>query len=188
VHATPESIAVKAPLIAGVRCMLHAEPFHASASDICPPVAVSWLPTATQAVDEEQDTATSALLSTPGMFGVDESDHALPFQVSAKLPANDPIETQAVPDAQDTPLSVGVTNGGPDGGGVDSSCQVEPVNRSTTAPASVHPTALHADAVEHETPVICRMKVPLGLALGCTAHAEPFHCSARVTVLKLSLM
>jgi hypothetical protein len=134
--------------------MVHVEPFHDSASDVCPPATVSWLPTATHDPAEGHDTDTRSLVSTPGAFGVAVNDHVPPLHASANVPANEPTETQVVAVPQETALSIAVTNGGPTGGGVGWSCHDEPLNRSTITPSCDHPTAVHADTLEQERPVI----------------------------------
>jgi hypothetical protein len=70
--------------------MVHAVPFHVSASEVCPPAAVSWLPTATHDRAAAQETAARSLMSTPGAFGVAVSDHVPSVQASARVPENDP--------------------------------------------------------------------------------------------------
>ena len=56
------------------------------------------------------------------------------------------------------------------------------------APSWVQPTAVHAEALEQDRPVICRMYAPAGFGLGCSAQEVPFQTSARVTSEKLLLM
>jgi hypothetical protein len=73
-------------------------------------------------------------------------------------------------------------------GAFDVVCRLHlwPFQRSAAvAPAFVKselpPTAVHADADEHETPFRKANCDPVGFGVDCTVHFVPFHCSASVT-------
>ena len=69
----------------GVAWMDHLVPFHRSARVMSVPERVNELPTATQAEDDVQSTALSALLGAPGGLGVDSTLQLVPFHRSARV-------------------------------------------------------------------------------------------------------
>jgi hypothetical protein len=83
-QATPNKIPPPAGGL-GVAWMDHVVPSHRSARVIPVPELLIENPTASQAEDDVQSTAFSALLGAPSGFGVDSALQLVPFHRSAKV-------------------------------------------------------------------------------------------------------
>jgi hypothetical protein len=149
--------------------------------------ALSYEPTAVQAVADTHDTASSALLG-PDAFGLGTTDQAVPFHDSTRVlaePPDEPTAVQSVTDTHDTPnrlLS-------PEPFGLGTADQAVPFHDSTRVfdvrpPPTTFwietPTAVQSVADRHDTPY--RMLSPgPGFGLGTTDQAVPFHDSTKVS-------
>src|SRR5690242_6574556 len=136
-----------APAGLGVGWMLHLLPFHRSAR-----LPALEFPTAVHAEGELQATENRAPPPCDGL-GVVWTVHPLPFHRSARVFAlgvkalEPPTAVQAVDDVHATPDR----NARAGGLGAGWICQPLPFHRSTSVlPSDVPPTAVHADAEEHD--------------------------------------
>ena len=180
VHDTPDR--TPSPLaICGVGSISHLLPFQRSANGSTGAVPVPLFPTATQALSEEHDTPHRT--PPPVGLGVRWTDHLVPFHRSMNgRPRGAPWPTavQARVDVHDTPNSTAP----PAGLGVGWIDHLLPFQRTASvccpsAPAGLKlPTAMHALAEVHETPL---RPLPLaGVGVRWIAQRAPFHRSASV--------
>jgi hypothetical protein len=149
-HDTPRRALALAPVTAGVVTIVHAVPFHCSTSAVVAPPVVD-VPTASQLVALEQETAFSSdAVLEGGTTGV-ESDQVVPFHCCARsTPACvAPTAAQKPVPTQDTPCS----DGSPVRPGVETGAHVVPFHCSMTLPSAteVVPTATQNVDVVQET-------------------------------------
>src|SRR6516165_1634993 len=161
-HDTPLIPLPAAPAGFGVAWMVHAVPFHRSASGAGALVVllVTAAPAAVQARAEVHDTAPSSLPEAPAGFGVAWMVHVVPFQRSASVAdtpeaalTKTPAAVQASGALHDTPCRTLLA---PAGAGTRLRRHVEPFHAS--ASGSVRPvlpvespTAMHALAEGQDT-------------------------------------
>src|SRR6516165_7849710 len=186
VHAeadAQETLLRKAPPAGlGVVWIRHRVPFHRSARVV--PSALP--PTAVQAESDVQDTPFRA--PPPAGLGIGRSCQARPFHHSARAAeARDllvvaPTVTQADGEAHHALFRK--LDAAPGGLGAAWMRQVGPGERSTSTAVdpfrSEYPTAVHAAADEHATPISRLAAPPPRLGVAWMRHRVPFHRSARV--------
>lgn len=160
-------------------------PFHFSASG---PVRDD--PTAVHEVADGQDTLPrlgwSVVASEVGFGWI---DHSVPFQRSTSDPVAPPLArycptaVQADAELQETPANV--ASMAVAGIGVGRIVQAVPFQDSASGPADAcHPTAIHREADEQDTPVSTLVfHFGSGTGTGWIAHLVPFHFSASGTPL-----
>ena len=165
----------------GVDLTVHVVPFHCSAS-VTPAKApeLSVVPTAVQAEDEVHDTEVR-MGDRPGL-GVDWMLHAAPSHRSASVPRLEPpTAVHAVEDVHDTPEKP--LPCAPAGFGVGCTAQEVPFHRSASVTPlpelSVKlPTAVQAEADEHDTAPKNVLCAPGGTGTDWRLHVVPSHRSA----------
>jgi hypothetical protein len=167
-------------------------PFQCSASVSSPGEVMEYHPAPVQAVADEHDTPRSRLFLAPVGLGVGWMDQRVPFQCSASVSSPeellkyDPAAVQEVTDGHDTPCKLLCT--APVGLGEGWMDQRAPFQRSTSDPSPpevllmYHPTAVHAVAERHDTPLKTEVISGTGLGVGWMAQRLPFQRSARVSV------
>jgi hypothetical protein len=165
----------------GVDLTVHVVPSHCSAS-VTPAKApdLSVLPTAVQADDEVHHTEVR-MGDGPGL-GVDWMVHAVPSHRSASAPRlEDPTAVHAVEDVHDTPEKP--LPCAPAGFGVGCTAQEVPFQRSASVTPLPElsrkvPTAVQAEADEHDTAFKNGPCAPGGSGTDWRLHVVPSHRSA----------
>jgi hypothetical protein len=146
------------------------------------------IPTLTHRLAVLHDTLDSSVRTAPAGFGVDWIVQLDPSQPSAKVTdPSDPTAVHAEGALHETPDNP--TDDPPAGLGVD--WIVQPVPSQTSADVTCEPTALlkpvptavHVEAVLHETPVKPLAVVSGGLGVGWIVQLVPSQRSAKVTPL-----
>jgi hypothetical protein len=177
----------------GVGRMLHCVPFQRSASVPSGfPELSAAPPTPMQVNAVVQDTLNSPLCGEPAGFGVGKSVHWLPFQPSARVPLGLPLLAVKKPTAMqaetvghETPARKPPP---PEGFGVGWMLHSAPFQRSASVPVGIPelsnaaPTAMHAEADEHDTAARKLPGAPARLGVGRMPQRAPFQRSASVPV------
>jgi hypothetical protein len=189
VHDTPSRPLPAAPARLGVGTMRHDVPSQnwARVPSGMPWRSAAW-PTATQLRDDLHDTPRSCVPRTPSGLTVGSelhcvASHACPWVMTVPFASN-PSPTAMQEDArgQATPVSALPRTA------FEVGCRLQfwPFHRSATVEnvlelSTLSPTAVQAEADEHETLLSWANCDPAGFAVGCTVQFVPSHCSASVT-------